>query len=312
MNEWRKMLKKFGLVKTNVPLSKLTTFKIGAPAALVLTIENFDNLSGALAYLNEEGIDYMILGGGSNVLMPDEPYEGVVVKIGANKISVDNDEIFAESGALLSGVVQEATKNSLTGLEWAVGIPGTLGGAVRGNAGAMGKDMGKNIVEVKAWINGEIVTLTNSECNFGYRTSCFKTDGGIILSAKIKLARGEPSAIMRQVQEYLFGRQEKFPRLPSAGSFFQNVKITDWPGDKNALPPIYLERGSIPAGYLVEQCGLKGSRLGGAGVALEHGNFIVNHGDATRQDVLKLVEKVQEAVYNKFGVALVSEVEIIS
>jgi UDP-N-acetylmuramate dehydrogenase len=176
----------------------------------------------------------------------------------------------------------------------------------------MGKDIGTNITEVRAWINGEVVTLTNSECNFGYRASCFKTDGGVILSAKIKLAHGEPSAIMRQVQEYLFGRQEKFPRLPSAGSFFQNVKIADWTGDKNALPPIYLERGSIPAGYLVEQCGMKGARIGGAGVALEHGNFIVNHGEATQQDVLKLVEKVQEAVYNKFGVALVPEVEIIS
>lgn len=312
MSEWRKMLKKFGLVKTNVPLSKLTTFKIGAPAALVLTIENLDNLSEALAYLSGEGIDYMILGGGSNMLMPDEPYEGVVVKIGADKISVDNDEIFAEAGAPLSGVVRESTKNSLTGLEWAAGIPGTFGGAIRGNAGAMGKDIGRNIVEVKGWINGEIITLAGTQCNFGYRTSRFKTDGGVILSAKIKLAHGEPAAIMRQVQEYVVGRREKFPRLPSAGSFFQNVKIADWPGDKNVLPPAYLERGSIPAGYLVEQCGLKGIRIGGAGVAFEHGNFIVNHGGATQQDVLKLVEKVQEAVYNKFGVSLVPEVEIVS
>lgn len=312
MIEWRKQLKKFGSVKSNVALSKLTTFKIGAPAAFVLTVDSSDNLIAALSFLNSEGIDYMIVGGGSNMLMPDELYEGVVVKISANKITVAGDLITAEAGALLGNVVQAATKNSLTGLEWAVGIPGTFGGAVRGNAGAMGKDIGTNIVEVNAWINGEVVTMTKDECAFGYRTSCFKTAGGVILSAKLKLEPGEPAAIMRQVQEYLFGRQEKFPRLPSAGSFFQNVKIANWPGDQGSLPPLYIQRGTIPVGYLVEQCGLKGARIGGAGIALEHGNFIVNHGGATQQDVLNLVEKVQEAVYNKFGVHLVPEVEIVS
>ncbi|MFA5127484.1 MAG: UDP-N-acetylmuramate dehydrogenase [Patescibacteria group bacterium] len=310
MLELVKELKKYGDVKCGKELKKFTTFRIGGLAEFVVEVAETDKLIALLNYLSGEGIDYFILGGGSNILMPDEGFSGVVIRVKTNHIKVGKTKIIADAGVLLGAVVGEASKNSLTGLEWAVGIPGTVGGAVRGNAGAMGLDTGKNIEAVVVWKDGEVLTFTNSDCGFSYRSSVFKREGGVVLSSTFILAPGESAQIAKKIQECLTGRLGKFPSEPSAGSFFQNIK--KWSGElPEGLPQIHRERGVVPAGWLIEQCGLKGYRIGDAGISEIHGNFIVNYGNASARDVQKLVDEVKEKVYNKYGVDLIPEVEII-
>jgi len=311
MDDLYKKLKEFGQVKLNEPLSKHTTFKIGGTAQFFVIVEETEKLIDLLNYLSGEGINYYILGGGSNLLWQDEEFEGVIIKISNFKFQISNCELIADAGVLLSKIVIEASKNNLTGMEWAIGIPGTVGGAVRGNAGAMGKEIGSVVESVKIWRNGEILELKNSECDFGYRESGFKKTNDVILSATFKLAVGEKQNIAAEMQKYLKQRTGRYPAFPSAGSFFKNLDIKNWPGKVEELPEIFRERGKVPVGYLVEQVGMKGFTLGGGKVADEHGNFIINFNEASQLDILNVVEEVKEKVYNKFGVELEPEVEII-
>lgn len=305
-------LKKYGQVRANEPLSKHTTFKIGGPAKYVVTVSEADKLPALLNFLSGAGESFFILGGGSNVLAPDDEFNGVVIIIACTRCRTDKNEISVEAGALLSAAVNEATAHGLSGLEWAAGIPGTVGGAVRGNAGAHGSDMAQSIKQVEIWRDGATATLAPDECAFGYRDSIFKHGGGAILRATLKLMPSDKATVVKKTQAILLSRSQKLPTVPSAGSFFKNIKISDWPGAlPENLPGIYRDRGMIPAGWLVEEIGLKGAQIGGAQVSPQHGNFIINTGEATQADVLTLVEKVQSEVYNKFGVELIPEVEII-
>ena len=175
----------------------------------------------------------------------------------------------------------------------------------------MGKNIGQNVMEAVVWRDGEAQTLNREQCVFGYRSSAIKTGGGIILKVVLKLAKGDRALIIKEAQDYLLGRQGKFPPYPSAGSFFKNIKLADWPNGREMLPVKYVERGMIPAGWLIEQCALKGYRVGDAAISMEHGNFIVNLGDAASEDILSVVEKAREEVYNRFRIELEPEVEIV-
>ncbi len=305
------ILKQYGKVHSNAILAKYTTMQIGGPAQYLVEITETAKLVDLLVFLTGEGINYFILGGGSNLLLPDDGMEGVVIKIATSKVVVAGDAIVAEAGVPLAKVVNLASQNGLTGLEWGAGIPGTVGGAVRGNAGAMGKDISNNIEKVEVWRDGEVVTLDKNECGFAYRTSIFKREGGVALKAWIKLAKGDPKKIAEEVGGYILDRKGKFPAYPSAGSFFKNLKMAEWPGEKSVLPELFLQRGTVPVGYLVDQLGLRGFSVGGAKVSDEHGNFIINYKKGTQNDVLAVVDKVKTEVYNKYGVELESEVEII-
>ncbi len=304
-------LKKYGRVKLKESLAKYTTFKIGGTANFLIEVETEEKLIGLLNFLSQEGIKYFILGGGSNILFSDNDFDGVVIKIKMQKLEIFNNTIKAEAGVLLSQVVTLALKNNLSGMEWGVGIPGTVGGAVRGNAGAMGKETANCIDSVKVWRDGEIFELNNQECQFGYRESIFKNSQDIILSAVFKLTSGEEKAIKESMQTYLKQRTGRYPSFPSAGSFFKNIDVNKWSGKKEDLPPIFWERGKIPVGWLVEQVGMKGYTVGGAKVSDEHGNFIINFANGNQADILSVVETVREKVYNKFGIELEPEVEII-
>lgn len=309
-------LKKFGRVKLNEPLSKHTTFKIGGPARFFITVEENNKLVGLLDFLNGQGLDYFIIGGGSNLLCSDNQFDGVVVKV-ASKSSLEylpdkkDYNIKAEAGILLSAVVNLAVQNNLTGVEWAVGIPGTVGGAVRGNAGAMGKDISSVVAMVEVWRDGEIISLRKEECGFEYRDSFIKHNKDAVLCVYLSLAKGGKSEILSAMQDYIKQRSLWVAPLPSAGSFFKNIKLAEWPGDKNLLPELFHKRGSVPAGWLIEQAGAKGTTRGGAKIFDQHGNFIINYNHATQTDVLALIEEVSRRVYNKFKVTLVSEVEIL-
>lgn len=310
MNELYKKLQYFGSVKANISLSRFSTFKIGGPAQFLVEIKENSKLIQLLDFLNEQGLEFFILGGGSNILFPDEGLHKIVIKINTLSTQVTENMIEVDSGVLLSTLVNLAVKNGLSGLEWAAGIPGTVGGAIRGNAGAMGENMGECIQEVSIWQDGQVSVFDKKECQFSYRESFFKKNPqAVILKAKIKLPKGEKKEILEKISRNLSNRK-KNSTLPSAGSFFKNIRLEDWPGKTDILPELFKSRGTVPAGWLIENCGLKGFKIGGAGISQEHGNFLVNFGSATADQVLQVVEEVQKKVYNEYGVGLEPEVQI--
>jgi len=312
MDQLYQDLKKYGQVKNNVALAKFTTFQIGGPAKFFITIDDNQKLIDLLNYLSAAGVPYFVLGGGSNLLMPDEGFDGVVIKITTTKSELQKDNfIFAEAGVPLANLVNLAAKNELTGLEWGVGIPGTIGGAIRGNAGAMGREISACVKTVTIWQNSEITEMSNRECGFNYRESIFKDCSDVVLSTILELRPGNKTEIMQNMQGYIKQRTGRYPTFPSAGSFFKNIDLKDWPGDIKQLPELFVERKKIPVGWLIEQCDLKGYAIGGGKISDEHGNFVVNYKNATQEDILKIVEEASARVYNRFGITLEPEVEII-
>lgn len=310
--EYYKELKKYGRIHLKEVLAKHTTFKIGGEANFFIEIDEEEKLIALLNFLRAENIKYFVLGGGSNILFSDQVFEGVIINIKTKKILVENNIIEVQSGLPLAQVVNLALEKKLSGMEWGVGIPGTVGGAVRGNAGAMGRETSNCIYKVRVWRDGEIFELNNQECQFGYRESIFKSNQDIILAAFFQLTPGEEQSIKEMMQKYLQQRTGRYPSFPSAGSFFKNIEVSKWSGKKEDLPALFWERGKIPVGWLVEQVGMKGYTVGGAKVSDEHGNFIINFASGTQADILSVVEAVREKVYNKFGIELEPEVEIIS
>lgn len=314
MDPFYEKLKEFGDVKINESLAKHVTFKIGGPARFFISVSKTDGLVELLNYLTGEGTDYLILSGGSNLLMNDEGFDGLVIKIATNAMPKiipggSGFDLEVEAGVSLGLVVSLAAKNSFKGIDWGIGIPGTFGGAVRGNAGAMGREISSILNWVEIWRDGEVLRLQPQECGFTYRESNFKHNQDVILSASIHLEPGDKKEIMEKMQGYL--KQRKHTPFPSAGSFFKNLKLHQWPGDKKDLPELFLQRGSVPVGWITDQLGLRGLVVGGAKISDEHGNYIINFANATQADVLSLVEEIKQKVYNKFGVELEPEVQII-
>ena len=311
MDQIYQQLKKYGKVKLNQPLSKHTTFKIGGPARFLVIVEENDKLVALLNFLTGEGVDYFILGGGSNLLMPDQDNDLVIIKISTKNLEVDQNVIMVDSGVPLAMVVATASQNSLTGMEWGVGIPGTIGGAVRGNAGAMGNSISDNLIEVDVWQDSEVLKLKNQDCKFGYRDSLFKHNGSVVLKVKFKLKIGEKQEIMNVMQQHIKQRICRVPGEPSPGCFFKNFRLEDWSGDKSSLPESFIKYGKVSAGWLIEQSGCKGLKKGGAELSDLHNNTIINTNNATQADVLALVEEIKSKVYNKFGVELDNEVQVV-
>ena len=277
-------------------MSRHTTFRIGGPADLFVVPKSVDEIAEVLKICREEKAPYFILGNGSNLLVSDKGYRGVVVQLyrGFGKITVSGEEIHAQAGALLSGIATAARDASLTGFEFAGGIPGTLGGAVVMNAGAYGGEMKDVLKEVTVLTpEGEILTLQADELHMGYRTSVVKEAGYIVLEAVLSLAKGDPEAIRSRMQELAGMRSSKQPlSYPSAGSTFKR-------------PEGYF------AGKLIMDSGLRGYQVGGAQVSEKHCGFVINAGNATAEDVCRLMADVQRIVREKFGVTLEPEVKFL-
>ena len=278
------------------PMKRHTTFRIGGPAEVFCMPENFAEVRRILEICKEEKLPYFILGNGSNLLVSDRGYRGVVIQLDRNygEIRVENTEIYASAGALLSTIAVAARKASLTGFEFAGGIPGTLGGAVVMNAGAYGGEM-KDVLQKVRVMNqdGEIFELPVEKLEMGYRTSVIKTAGYIVLEAVLSLKKGdieEIKALSRKLSEQRISKQPL--EYPSAGSTFKR-------------PEGYF------AGKLIMDSGLRGYRVGGAQVSEKHCGFVINVGDATAEDVRSLMNHVTETVYEKFGVTLEPEVKFL-
>ena len=282
------------IVSENEPMSKHTSFKIGGQARLFVDVRSRDAAEKALSLFYNFGISPLVIGNGSNLLFPDEEFTRPVLKFSFSDILVSENTITADAGAMLALVSMQAQKNSLTGLEFAQGIPGTVGGAIVMNAGAYGGEISDVLVSSTYFLNGEFRTIPLSEHEFGYRESFYKNNPEcIILSAEFKLPSGDSSEIADKMRDFSLRRREKQPLdLPSAGSVFKR--------------PV----GHF-AGALVEQCGLKGFTIGGAKVSEKHAGFIVNSGNATADDVKRLILHIQETVLRETGVSLEPEICIL-
>lgn len=283
-------------VKVQEPMKKHTTFRIGGPADYYLCPHSAEELQKILQICIENKIEFFILGNGSNLLVSDKGYRGAVVQLWKNfsDIVSEADTITVKAGALLSKVAAEALEEGLTGMEFASGIPGTIGGAVVMNAGAYGGEMKDIIKEVTVLTQeGEILTLSKEEMNFGYRTSVVKEKGYVVISVVLQLKKGDREEIRKVMEDLKERRVTKQPLdMPSAGSTFKR-------------PEGYF------AGKLIMDAGLRGFSVGGAQISEKHCGFVVNKGDATAADVLGLIKEVQKRVQEKFGVALEPEVKFL-
>ena len=275
------------------PLSKHTTFKIGGNADMFVSVNNVEELKAVVTACNENDIPMFIIGNGSNLLVSDEGMRCVVVTLDGEfkNITFEENTITCGAGAILSKLCTFALSNSLKGLEFAYGIPGTVGGAAYMNAGAYGGEM-KDVVKSVTHITrkGEIVTLPLSELDLSYRHSIYKTTDDIIISVTFELETGDADEIKEKMNDFMTRRKTKQPlEYPSAGSVFKRPE------------------GNF-AGTLIEQCGLKGKTIGGAQVSEKHAGFIINIGDATCDDVLNLISFVQDTVKEQTGYYLEREI----
>ncbi len=275
------------------PMCRHTTFRVGGAAQCLVRISSVEQLKKIIPYLQQVEVPFFILGNGSNLLVGDKGFCGVILQIcdRMNEITVEDDRIRVQAGALLSQVARAAMEHELTGLEFASGIPGTIGGGVVMNAGAYGGEM-KQIVECVTVLDGqgEVLELLAEDMEFGYRTSVIKNRPFIVLEVCLKLCKGDKKEIVNKMEELAWRRREKQPlEFASAGSTFKR-------------PEGYF------AGKLIMDAGLRGYSIGGARVSEKHCGFVVNTGRATAADVAEVIQEVQDRVKDKFGVTLEPEV----
>jgi UDP-N-acetylmuramate dehydrogenase len=304
-------------IQKDVLLAKYTTFRIGGPAKYFVEVKTLEELKEALVYAKKNNLEFFILGGGSNLLVSDAGFPGLVIKNKLCCTKIEGETMEVDAGVFLAKVVRDSMENNLTGLEWASGIPGTFGGAVRGNAGAYGGEA-KDVLESVKVLDTEkmeIKVCQKDECDFRYRHSMFKNSPKlIILSAILRLKKGNREESQKKAQEIIAARIAKLPQgAPSAGSFFINPVvhneklIKEFEEEKG----VKSKEGKLPAGWLIEKVDLKGKKVGGAVVNDIQANYILNTGNATAEDVIILSSLVKQKVRVKFGVQLKEEVQFV-
>lgn len=285
----------YGTVLANEPLSRHTTLRVGGPARYLIYPQDSESVQGIINFCHEHGIMFKVIGRGSNLLVSDQPYNGIVIKLDRsfNAITFSDTHVRVASGYSMIRLANELARRGLTGFEWAGGVPGNIGGGVFMNAGAHGRSMQDNLIRVHVIDReGKMFWLTNEECQFAYRTSIFQTHRDwIVLEAEFQYEVGDSEAISQKMEQWRHRRQTTQPlQLPNCGSVFRNPE------------PHF-------AGQLIEELGLKGKKIGGAQVSEQHANFIVNIEAATAQDIADLIHFVQKAVAEKYDVELHQEVE---
>ncbi len=315
------IVKKLPGVKKNILLADYTTYKIGGKAKYFFEAESKESLSNAVEAARALNLPIYILGGGSNLLFDEKGFAGLVIKIESAKYKIldaKNGLICAESGLELAKLVEFAFQNSLSGLEWAAGIPGTVGGAIYGNVQAFNSRISELIesAEVLDLNSVEIKNLRKRDCGFATKNSVFKKGKKlIIISAVFKLEKGNKMKIKEKMEEFLAYRKSRHPSEYSAGSVFVNSETEI--RDKKLLKefPIikeFNEKGVIPSAFLIESCGLKGKMIGKAQISEQHANFIINKGGAKAKDVLALIKLARKKVKEKFNLLLEVEIQYVN
>lgn len=293
-------------IRENVPLASYTYFKIGGPARFFVETRSTEELREALEFARKRDVPFWILGGGSNVLINDNGLPGLVIRVVMNDIHVDEEKIICGAGVAMARAVAESVKHGLAGFEWAIGIPGTIGGSVRGNAGCFGGEMTQALKRVRVLKSkiknpkSKIFEFNNDHCKFAYRESIFKHDSSlIILSATLQLKKGSPEESKKLIAQYAEERTQKQDiGAQCAGCMF-----------KNFTPP---NGGTvIHAGWLIDTAGCKGMRIGNAVVSEKHANYFVNLGGATAADVRALAARIKKEVKTFHGVLLEEEIQYL-
>jgi len=305
-------------IQKNVLLKNHTTFKIGGPAEYFLLASKKEDVIKAIKIAKSLKVPVFVMGGGSNLLVSDKGVRGLVVKNQDKSPIVlkPNSVVEAPAGIVLGKLVDFSIKKSLKGLEWAGGLPGTFGGAVRGNAGAFGGEIKDSIFRVKALDSKfNLKILSNKQCGFSYRSSIFKEKNWVVLSASVKLQKGNKKDLQAVSNSHINYRKEKHPlEYPNAGSIFKNVDF------KKVLPKIrnlFLDKVKkdpfpiIPSAWFIIGAGLAGKKIGRAQISEKHSNYIVNLGGGRAKDVSKLIEFVKKEVKKKYGVFLEQEIQYL-
>ena len=293
---YQELQSQLGEVSQNEKLAPFTSFKIGGPAQYFFSAKTNEDLIKSVKLAISLSIKYFILGNGSNILISDKGFPGLVIKQDNMKISYDGTLVTAASGVRLQKLVRDVVEHNLTGLEYLIGIPGTIGGGVAGNVGTPqeGQWISENIVSVEILDSSrEISEITKASCDFSYRNSRFKkVDNELIVSAKFELRKSTRSSIDENIKNFLRKRSHQPINLPCAGSIFRN------PAEKKSWK-------------LIDDAGLRGKKIGGAQVSEEHTNFIVNAGDATAEDVVILISYIKQQIRDKYHIQLQEEIKYI-
>ncbi len=305
-------------LKENESLAKHSTFHVGGPARWLVEVQSADEVTKALQIANAAEVPHEVIGGGTNLLAADAGYEGLVFKIAMNKHRVEAEKIISEAGAFTAVVARDAVKAGLAGFTWGTTLPGSIGGAVYGNAGCYGGEM-KDVVEsVKLLRAGEVIEVSAAELKLGYRTSALKFSDDVVLEVTLKLHQGDAAQLKKEQGELLAKRKESQPLGAScAGCIFNNHSFKDEAEIEKLMhsvpkfPEQFLESKTISAGWLIEQVNMKGERIGDAEVSLDHGNFIVNVGNATADHIVQLISMTKMRVRDDLGIQLIDEVQYI-
>jgi len=282
-----------GRIALNEPMSRYTSVRIGGPADFLLEPADRPDAVSLVTWLQEEGIPFTLVGKGSNMLVSDEGFRGIMIHLepGLNSVTTEDDMVAAGAGIPMARFVDFCVQHDMAGVEMLAGIPGTLGGGVIMNAGAYGGEISTHLVDVEVLREGKIVRVPKGQIGFSYRHSAL--EGSVVLGARFRLPAGDKAELMRSRRELLIKRNRAQPvNMPNSGSMFKN------PAGNHAAK-------------LIDEAGLKGTRRGGAGISNLHANFIVNYGGAKARDVVELLELAHSAVFKKTGVNMELEIKLI-
>lgn len=302
-------------LKKDEPLKNHTTYRLGGPADFYFSAKSPEDATMAIKAAKEDGLRVFVLGGGSNILVSDAGFRGLVISYAARQVNVEGTRLIADAGAILYTAVHSAVEAGLTGLEWAAGIPGTVGGAVCGNSGAYGGETKDRLEAVQAldMKTGEECTFSREDCRFAYRDSIFKKGSWLITRAAFALEPGNRDSLSAKAKEIIERRKSKLPvEHANSGSVFRSFFFrapAEIPaGMRDGLPAEFLDYGRIPAAWIFDKLGLKGKRIGGAEISEKHANFFVNKGKASSEDVRELIAYAKMKAKEHFGVELKEEI----
>jgi len=295
-------------------LSQHTRFGIGGPASILVEAPDSTSFVAALQIARDSGLNYVVIGGGTNLIVSDDGFRGVVLKLTARNISIDGVNVSADAGVVLQDLVDTTVDHGLKGLETMTGIPGFTGAAVYGNAGAYGHSISESVTSVSFFNGQEILRIDNAACQFHYRESIFKQHKDwIIFSADLRLAPADASVLRAAADKILTVRNAKYPpTMKCAGSIFKNFLLAELPGTvADQVPKTSIIEGKVPSAWFLEQVGAKGMREGGIEVASYHANLIYNVGDGTARELRSVIGELKRRVRERFGIEVQEEVQYV-
>jgi UDP-N-acetylmuramate dehydrogenase len=301
-------------VFAGAPLSRFTRFGIGGPADLYAETENAETFVAAMAAARSSDMEVMVIGGGTNLIVSDAGFRGIVLRYRGNRLLAANGRVQADAGAVLQDLVDFTIQHGLAGLETLSGIPGSVGAAVYGNAGAYGHSISERVVKVRFFDGEAVRVFDNEDCQFQYRESIFKRHKDwIIFSTELRLDAAAAQSLRETADSILKVRNEKFPvAMKCAGSIFKNLMLKDLPPDvASQVPDSSVREGKVPAAWFLEQVGAKGMVRGDIHVAAYHANLIYNAGSGTAADLCALIQELKSRVAQRFGIDLEEEVQYV-